>query len=116
MAGTLVEITNLYFLVVPARWAGKGAYLAGAVRRHDGGLVPVEDVAAHLAPLPEGDDRATLVDYLSACHLYRHLAELLARAGLSAATVELPPEEPAPERASRVCGRRRPVAWLAESG
>ena len=111
-----VEITNFYLLVVSALWTGKGAYLAGAVRRHDGSLVPVEDVAARLAPLPERDDRAALVDYLSACHLYRHLAELLARAVLSAATVELPPEEPAPERASRVCGRRRPVAWLAKSG
>jgi hypothetical protein len=114
--GTLVEITDFDLLIVPALGAGERSYLSRTVRRNDGSLVPVEDVAARLAPLPEGDDRAALVDYLSACHLYRHLAELLARAGLSAATVELPPEEPAPERASRVCGRRRPVAWLAESG
>ena len=92
MAGTLVEITNLYLLVVPALWAGKGAYLAGAVRRHDGSLVPVEDVAARLASLPEGNDRTTLVDDLAPCHLYRHLAELLARADPPVATVGLPPK------------------------
>ena len=72
MARTFVEITNLYLLVVPALWAGKGAYLAGAVRRHDGSLVPVEDVAARLTPLPESNDRAALVDDLATSHLYRH--------------------------------------------
>ena len=112
MARTFVEITNLYLLVVPALWAGKGAYLAGAVRRHDGSLVPVEDVAARLTALPESNDRAALVDDLAPCHLYGHLAELLARAD---PLVALPPKEPAPQRTYRVCGRRRPVAWFAES-
>jgi hypothetical protein len=108
-----VEITNLYLLVVAALGAGEGAYLAGAVCRHDGSLVPVEDVAALLAPLPEGNDRAALVDDPATCHLYRHLAELLARA---VPPVALHPKEPAPERASEVRGRRRPVAWLPEPG
>ena len=110
--GAFVDITNLYLLVVPALWAGKGAYLAGAVRRHDGSLVPVEDVTARLTPLPESNDRAALVDDLAPCHLYGHLAELLARAD---PLVALPPKEPAPQRTYWVCGRRRPVAWFAES-
>src|SRR5215208_8304924 len=111
--GAFVEITNLYLLVVPALGTGEGAHLARAVCRHDGGLVPVEDISARLAPLPEGNDRTTLVDDLAPCHLYRHLAELLARAD---PLVTLPPKEPAPQRAYWVCGRGWPVAWLAESG
>src|SRR5215212_3252291 len=79
-AGTFVEITNLYLLVVAALGAGERAHLPGAVRRHDGRLVPVEDVAAGLAPLPEGHHRAALADYLAARHLYRHLASGMLRA------------------------------------
>lgn len=70
----LVEIADLHLLVVSAFGAGEGAYLSGPVRRHDGCLVPVEDVAARLAPLPEGYDRAPLADDLAARHLCRHLA------------------------------------------
>jgi hypothetical protein len=90
--GTLVEITDLDLLIVPALWAGERSYLSRTVRRNDGSLVPVEDVAARLAPLPEGDDRAAFVDDLATSHLYRHLAELLARAGPLRATVGLPPK------------------------
>jgi hypothetical protein len=84
-----VEITDLYLLVVAALGTGERSHFSGAVRRHDGSLVPVEDVAARFAPLPEGNDRAALVDDLAACHLYRHLAELLARAD---PLVALPPK------------------------
>jgi hypothetical protein len=72
------EMAQTYLLVVPALGTGEGAYFSRAVCRHDGSLVPVEDIAARLALLPEGYDRAALVDYLAACHLYRHLAKLLA--------------------------------------
>jgi hypothetical protein len=90
--GTLVEITDFDLLIVPALGAGERSYLSRTVRRNDGSLVPVEDVAARLAPLPEGDDRAAFVDDLATSHLYRHLAELLARAGPLGATVGLPPK------------------------
>jgi hypothetical protein len=90
--GTLVEITDFDLLIVPALGAGERSYLSRTVRRNDGSLVPVEDVAASLAPLPEGDDRAAFVDDLATSHLYRHLAELLARAGPLRATVGLPPK------------------------
>jgi hypothetical protein len=89
---TLVEITDLDILIVPALGAGERSYLSRAVCRNDGSLVPVEDIAARLAPLPEGNDRAAFVDDLATSHLYRHLAELLARAGLLIATVGLPPK------------------------
>src|SRR5215210_8844902 len=102
-------MSRLYLLVVTTLGAGERSYFSRAVGRHDGSLVPVEDVAALLAPLPEGNDRAALVDDLATCHLYRHLAELLARA---VPPVALPPKEPAPEGASEIRGRRRPVAWL----
>src|SRR5215210_2780935 len=49
LAWTPVEISNLHFLVVPALGTGERAYLSGAVCRHYGRLVPVEDVAAVLA-------------------------------------------------------------------
>ena len=113
LMGTLVKITDLDLLIITALGAGERSYLSRAVCRHDGSLVPVEDVAARLTPLPESNDRAALVDDLAPCHLYGHLAELLARAD---PLVALPPKEPAPKRAYWVCGRRRPVAWLAESG
>jgi hypothetical protein len=67
-----VEITNLYLLVITALGTGERSYFSRAICGHDGSLVPVEDVAAHLAPLPEGNDRTALVDYAAACHLYRH--------------------------------------------
>jgi hypothetical protein len=89
---TLVEITDLDILIVTALGAGERSYLSRAVCRNDGSLVPVEDIAARLAPLPEGNDRAAFVDDLATSHLYRHLAELLARAGLLIATVGLPPK------------------------
>jgi hypothetical protein len=72
LAGTLVEITNLYLLVVTTLGAGERSYFSRAVGRHDGSLVPVEDVTALLAPLPEGNDCAALVDDLATSHLYRH--------------------------------------------
>src|SRR5919107_3754354 len=70
--GAFVEITNLYLLIVPALGTGERTYFSRTVCRDDGGLVPVEDVAARLAPLPERNDRASLVDDLSTRHLYRH--------------------------------------------
>jgi hypothetical protein len=111
--GAFVDITNLYLLVVTTLGAGERSYFSRAVGRHDGSLVPVEDVAARLAFLPEGHDRAPFVYYLSAHNLYRHLAELLTRAD---PLIALPTKEFAPERACWVCGRRRSVAWLAEAG
>src|SRR5919202_214722 len=63
-----------HLLVVAALGARERSYLSGAVGRHDGGLVPVEYVAALLASLPEGHDRAPLVYELAARHLYRHSA------------------------------------------
>jgi hypothetical protein len=89
---TLVEITDLNLLIVPALGAGERSYLSRTVCRNDGGLVPVEDVAANLAPLPEGYDRAAFVDDLATSHLYRHLAEHLARSGPFIVTVGLPPK------------------------
>ena len=71
-AGAFVEITNLYLLIVPALGTGERTYFSRTVCRDDGGLVPVEDVAARLASLPERNDRASLVDDLAACHLYGH--------------------------------------------
>jgi hypothetical protein len=85
-------MSRLYLLIVPALGAGERSYLSRTVRRNDGSLVPVEDIAARLAPLPEGNDRAAFVDDLATSHLYRHLAELLARAGPLIATVGLPPK------------------------
>src|SRR5215210_5865899 len=72
LARTFVEITRLYLLVVAALGAGEGAHLAGAEGGDDGGLVPVEDVAALLALLPEGHDRAPLGHDHTPRHLYRH--------------------------------------------
>src|SRR5918997_6690872 len=72
LARTLVEVTRLYLLGVAALGTGEGAYLAGAEGGDDGGLVPVEDVAALLALLPEGHDRAPLGHDLTPRHLYRH--------------------------------------------
>jgi hypothetical protein len=92
LMGTLVKITDLDLLIITALGAGERSYLSRAVRRNDGSLVPVEDVAASLAPLPEGNDRAAFVDDLATSHLYRHLAELLARAGPLMVTVGLPPK------------------------
>src|SRR5918992_1439434 len=69
---TLVEITDLNLLIVPALGAGERSYLSRAVCRHDGSLVPIEDVAARLAPLLECNDRAALVDDLATSDLYRH--------------------------------------------
>jgi hypothetical protein len=89
---TLVEIMDLNLLIVSALGAGERSYLSRTVCRNDGSLVPVEDVAALLAPLPEGNDRAAFVDDLATSHLYRHLAELLARAGPLLAIVGLPPK------------------------
>src|SRR5918998_1384638 len=67
-----VVISYLYVLVVATLRAGKGAHLAGAEGGDDGGLVPVEDVAALLALLPEGHDRAPLGHYHTPRHLYCH--------------------------------------------
>ena len=67
-----VVMSRLYLLVVAALRAGEWAYFSGAVCRHDGCLVPVEDVATRLAPLPEGNDRAAFAHDLATSHLYRH--------------------------------------------
>src|SRR5215212_10900613 len=75
-ARTLVEITNLYLLVVAALGAGERTHLAGAEGGDDRRLVEVEDVAALLALLLEGDDRAPLVHDLAPRHLYSHLCSL----------------------------------------
>ena len=80
-AGTFVEITNLYLLVVAALGAGERAYLAGAEGWDYGGLVPVEDVAAFFALLPEGDDRAPFDHDLAPRHLYRHCCSLPTKRG-----------------------------------
>ena len=69
---TFVEITQLYFLVIAALRAGERAHLAGAEGGDDGGLVPVEDVAAFLALLPESHDRTPLVYDHTPRDLYRH--------------------------------------------
>src|ERR687897_2466437 len=82
LARTLVEITNLYFLVVAALRAGERAHLARAEGGDDGGLVPVEDVAAFFTFLAEGDDRASLVHDLAARHLYRHRCSLPTNRGV----------------------------------
>ena len=73
-AGALVEVTNLHLLIIAAFGAGEGAYFPGAVCRHDGRLVPVEDVATRLALLSEGHDRTPLADYFATRHLCRHFA------------------------------------------
>jgi hypothetical protein len=65
-------MTSLYLLIIAALGTGERSNVSRAVCGHDGSLVPVEDVAARLAPLPEGNDRAPLVDDLAACHLYGH--------------------------------------------
>src|SRR5918995_3361984 len=65
-----------YLLVVAALRAGERAHLARAEGWDDGGLVPVEDVPALLASLPEGYDRASLVHDLAPRHLYRHRCNL----------------------------------------
>jgi hypothetical protein len=86
---TLFMVAQPYYLVVAALGAREGSYFSRAVCGHDSSLIPIEDVAALLALLPEGNDRAALVDDLSTSHLYRHLAELLARAD---PLVALPPK------------------------
>ena len=68
------KVSHYHFLIIAAFGAGEGAYFPGAVCRHDGRLVPVEDVATRLAPLSEGHDRTPLADYFATRHLYRHLA------------------------------------------
>src|ERR671921_1850133 len=68
------EVSYHHLLVVTALRAGEGTNLPRAVGWHDGRLVPVEDVAARLAPLTEGNDRAPLADYFATRHLCRHLA------------------------------------------
>lgn len=67
-------MTNRDFLVVGALGTGERPDLSGTVGGYYGRLVPVEDVAAVLALLPEGDDGAPLVHDLTARHLYRHHA------------------------------------------
>ena len=61
-----------YLLIITALRAGEESDLAGAEGGDDGGLVPIEDVTALLAPLAESDDRAPLVDYQASLHLYCH--------------------------------------------
>src|SRR5215207_6373615 len=93
-ARTLVEIPNFYFLVVTALRAGERAHLAVAVGGDDGGLVEVEDVAALFALLPEGDDRAPLVNDLTPRHLYRHRRSLLKTSQRTAASERIVLETP----------------------
>src|SRR5215207_2906313 len=73
-AGAFVEITNLYLLVIATLRAGEGPDLPGTEGGDDGRLVPVEDVAALLALLPEGHHRAPLVDDHTTRHLYSHVS------------------------------------------
>ena len=63
-----------YLLIITALRAGEGSDLARAKSGDDGGLVPLEDVGALLAPLAEGQYGAPLVDYLASRHLYRHVS------------------------------------------
>ena len=67
-------MTYLYLLIVAALRAGEGPDIPGAVGGDDGGLVPVKDVAALLALLAKGHNRAPLVDDQAARHLYRHVS------------------------------------------
>ena len=69
-----VVMTGFYLLIIPALRAGEGPDLAGAEGWDDGGLVPVEDVAALFTPLAEGHNRAPLADDQAAPHLYSHSA------------------------------------------
>src|SRR5215207_6172684 len=73
-AGAFVEITNLYLLVIATLRAGEGPDLPGTEGGDDSRLVPVEDVAALLALLPEGHHRAPLVDDYTTRHLYSHVS------------------------------------------
>jgi hypothetical protein len=84
-----VEKTGLDFLVISALWARKRTHLSRAISGNYGRLVEVEDVAARLTPLAKGHHDAALADDLATSHLYRHLAELLARADQ---LVALPPK------------------------
>jgi hypothetical protein len=68
-----VVMSCLYLLVIAALWTGEGAHLAGTEGGDDGGLVPVEDVAALFALLPEGHHRAPLVHDEAPDHLYSHV-------------------------------------------
>jgi hypothetical protein len=67
-------MTCLYLLIITALRAGERSDLPRAEGRHDGSLVPVEDVGALFAPLAEGHYRAPLVDDQASHHLYRHLS------------------------------------------
>src|SRR5215207_6345784 len=89
-----VVMTSHYLLVVTALRAGERAHLAGAVGGDDDGLVEVEDVAALLALLPEGDDRAPLVNDLTPRHLYRHRRSLLKASQRTAASERIVLETP----------------------
>ncbi len=66
-------MTCHYLLIVAALRAGEGPDLPRAEGGDDGGLVPVEDVAALFAPLPKGHNRAPLVDYQATLNLYSHV-------------------------------------------
>jgi hypothetical protein len=65
-------MSYLYLLMIAALRASERAYLAGAEGRDDGRLLPVEDIAAFCALLPEGHNRAPLVYDHTSCHLYGH--------------------------------------------
>ena len=69
---SFLEVSDRDFLVMSASFASERTHIPRRVRGNDGRLVPVVDVAAAVAPLPERNHRAPLVDDLAACHLYRH--------------------------------------------
>jgi hypothetical protein len=87
-------MTSHYLLVVAALRAGERAHLAGAEGGDDGGLVEVEDVAAPFALLPEGDDRAPLLNDLTPRHLYSHRSSLLKTSQRTAASERIVLETP----------------------
>src|SRR5215218_6694248 len=103
-------MAHYYLLVVTALGASERAHFAGTVRWHDRRLVPVEDVAAGFAALPEGNHRAPLADDLAARHLYRHPASGVL------CTCSAIVRSFAPESRSRAGFRRRGNRRLPRSG
>jgi hypothetical protein len=83
-----------YLLVVTALRAGERAHLAGAEGGDDSGFVEVKDITALFTPLPEGDDRAPLVNDLTPRHLYRHRRSLLKTSQRTAASERIVLETP----------------------
>ena len=108
-----MEITNLYLLIVAALGTRERTHLARAEGRDDGSLVPVEDVTALLAPLPEGHDRAPLVHDHTPRHLYRHASVSLANPRRVEDNCTRDPPMPAPLDTDRIdCTVELVVSYL----